>query len=69
MTHGRILLAIVMCSAFSPVPLLRAQDYLARTVTIVHPFAPNTGELQAYVKLETARWGKVACDAEVARSQ
>jgi tripartite-type tricarboxylate transporter receptor subunit TctC len=39
----RILLAIVLYLAVSPASLLRAEDYPARAVTIVNPFAPGGG--------------------------
>jgi tripartite-type tricarboxylate transporter receptor subunit TctC len=43
MRRWRILLAIVLCLAISPASLLRAEDYPARAVTIVNPFAPGGG--------------------------
>jgi len=43
MRPWRILLAIVLYLAVSPASLLRAEDYPARAVTIVNPFAPGGG--------------------------
>jgi tripartite-type tricarboxylate transporter receptor subunit TctC len=43
MRRRRILLAIVLCLAVSPASLSCAQDYPARAVTIVNPFAPGGG--------------------------